>query len=154
MLSKSIYKFKPLRRPICAAAVAERHSSTVNFPVVDLSKSETEISKDIYNAMTSLGAFVVVGSNISDNLQKETLDAAKNFFNLPVDDKELLHVRKGGIAWRGWMPFGGEYTHGRLDEKEGLYLGPEHADPPIRCGWTPPSFPAVWSATAEIFSTA
>lgn len=29
-----------------------------------------------------------------------------------------------GVAWRGYMRRGGEFTHGSQDQKEGLYLGP------------------------------
>ena len=38
------------------------------------------------------------------------------------------HVKKGGVRWRGYMPRGGEATHGRMDYKEGIYFGPEHPD--------------------------
>jgi isopenicillin N synthase-like dioxygenase len=32
------------------------------------------------------------------------------------------------VTWtsRGYMPMGGERTHGSVDHKEGLYLGPDH----------------------------
>jgi isopenicillin N synthase-like dioxygenase len=58
---------------------------------------------------------------------------AHQFFALPPEHKEVLHVRNGGRAWRGWMPFGGELTKGRTDRKEGLYLGPEHLADHPRC---------------------
>ena len=47
-----------------------------------------------------------------------------------------LHVSKGGIAWRGYIPFGGEKSKGEIDHKEGLYLGPEHDknDPRVLAG--------------------
>ena len=32
---------------------------------------------------------------------------------------------RGGRAWRGFFPAGGELTSGRPDWKEGLYLGSE-----------------------------
>ena len=37
-------------------------------------------------------------------------------------------MSKGGAAWRGWFPVGGELTSGKPDCKEGLYLGQELAD--------------------------
>ncbi|KAJ7653822.1 hypothetical protein B0H17DRAFT_1214531 [Mycena rosella] len=46
----------------------------------------------------------------------------------PEPEKLALDVRNGGVAWRGYMPLGGEGTHGRVDRKEGIYFGPEHAD--------------------------
>ena len=36
-------------------------------------------------------------------------------------------MSRGGRAWRGWFPVGGELTSGRADRKEGLYVGEEHA---------------------------
>ncbi|KID65428.1 2OG-Fe(II) oxygenase, partial [Metarhizium brunneum ARSEF 3297] len=53
---------------------------------------------------------------------------SRTFFDLPLESKMALDVHSGGVAWRGYMPLGGEHTHGRLDWKEGLYVGPEHAD--------------------------
>jgi len=107
-----------------------------SLPIIDLSRqqSEVDLSKQVYDAFSSCGAFLVVGSKISAQQQRDTLAAVRGFFNLPLSEKEKLHVKNGGIAWRGWMPFGGEYTHGKLDEKEGLYLGPEHLESDPRMG--------------------
>ena len=41
-----------------------------------------------------------------------------------------IGMARGGRAWRGYFPPGGELTSGRPDLKEGVYfgteLGPEH----------------------------
>ncbi len=34
-------------------------------------------------------------------------------------------MARGGRAWRGWFPLGGELTSGRPDRKEGFYFGEE-----------------------------
>ena len=34
-------------------------------------------------------------------------------------------MTRGGRAWRGWFPVGGELTSGRPDRKEGIYFGAE-----------------------------
>jgi isopenicillin N synthase-like dioxygenase len=34
-------------------------------------------------------------------------------------------MARGGRAWRGWFPVGGELTSGRPDRKEGIYFGAE-----------------------------
>jgi isopenicillin N synthase-like dioxygenase len=34
-------------------------------------------------------------------------------------------MARGGIAWRGWFPVGGELTSGVPDRKEGIYFGEE-----------------------------
>jgi isopenicillin N synthase-like dioxygenase len=46
-------------------------------------------------------------------------------------------MAKGGRAWRGFFPLGGELTSGRPDGKEGLYFGSElPADHPrVKAGW-------------------
>ena len=45
-------------------------------------------------------------------------------------------MARGGRAWRGFFPVGGELTSGRPDLKEGLYFGAELAedDPRVRAG--------------------
>lgn len=34
-------------------------------------------------------------------------------------------MKNGGKAWRGYFELGEEYTSGKIDLKEGLYLGQE-----------------------------
>ncbi|KAF7558167.1 hypothetical protein G7Z17_g104 [Cylindrodendrum hubeiense] len=60
--------------------------------------------------------------------QSALADSSLAFFDLPLEEKMALDVRSGGVSWRGYMPLGGEYTHGPTDWKEGLYMGPERAD--------------------------
>ena len=45
-------------------------------------------------------------------------------------------MARGGRAWRGYFPVGGELTSGRPDQKEGLYFGAELPadDPRVRAG--------------------
>lgn len=47
-------------------------------------------------------------------------------------------MHRGGAAWRGWFPLGGELTAGVPDDKEGYYFGVEHgADDPRVLSGTP-----------------
>ncbi|KAG8883424.1 hypothetical protein FRB97_006706 [Tulasnella sp. 331] len=62
------------------------------------------------------------------------VQSAEEFFAQPQEEKLALHVEKGGVAWRGYMPHGGEGTHARIDHKEGLCAGPEHPDDHIHTG--------------------
>ena len=47
-----------------------------------------------------------------------------------------IHMSRGGRAWRGYFPVGGELTSGQPDLKEGLYFGTEldESDPRVRAG--------------------
>lgn len=106
------------------------------FPIIDISclrKVGTasslpevfQLSRDIYKALNSWGAFVCVGHKVDEKLQADLVANARKFFDLPLEKKNEIHVTKGGPAWRGYMPQGGEETHGRVDRKEGLYVGSE-----------------------------
>ncbi len=43
-----------------------------------------------------------------------------------------IHVSRGGRAWRGYFPVGGELTSGEAELKEGLYFGTELDDTDAR----------------------
>jgi len=107
------------------------------LPVIDLaayyaadsSSSEAQRAvQDIHAAASTWGFFLLIGTAVSPQAQSSLLSTARAFFDLPLDIKMTLDVSSGGVAWRGYMPVGGEHTHGRVDWKEGLYIGPEHAD--------------------------
>lgn len=86
------------------------------------------VVRDMKDAASTWGFFLLKGARISSATQTALLQSAKDFFALPLEEKMELDVSKGGAAWRGYMLQGGEHTHGRQDWKEGLYLGPEHDD--------------------------
>jgi isopenicillin N synthase-like dioxygenase len=82
----------------------------------------------IHTAASTWGFFLITGTEVSPQIQSSLLSTSQDFFDLPSEAKVALDVRNGGVAWRGYMPLGGEHTHGSLDWKEGFYVGPEHAD--------------------------
>jgi isopenicillin N synthase-like dioxygenase len=55
---------------------------------------------------------------------------------LPEARKLEIAMARGGRAWRGYFPIGGELTSGMPDLKEGLYFGEELGadDPRVRAG--------------------
>jgi len=69
------------------------------------------------------GYFLITGTEVSPQIQRSLLSIPQAFFELPLDVKMVLDVCNGGVAWRGYMPMGGEHTHGQVDWKEGLYVG-------------------------------
>lgn len=65
------------------------------------------------------------GLGVPDELLERVDQAAREFFALPTERKVEISMARGGRAWRGWFPVGGELTSGRPDLKEGLYFGSE-----------------------------
>jgi len=95
-------------------------------PVIDISKAGCE--KDIHQALIQWGGFLVIGHGVDIELGSKMFEYASKFFNLPQKVKDSVHLRHGGAAWRGYMPYGGERSQSGTitDSKEGLYLGKEH----------------------------
>ena len=87
----------------------------------------------IGEACERFGFLQVVGHGIDPSLRSRLHVAAEQFFALPEEEKDRVAMRRGGPAWRGWFPLGGELTSGVPDDKEGLYFGTE----------LPPDHPSV-----------
>ncbi|MEJ7584476.1 MAG: 2-oxoglutarate and iron-dependent oxygenase domain-containing protein [Acidimicrobiales bacterium] len=84
-----------------------------------------EVARAIDVACRDTGFFVVVGHGVPAGLG-DRLDAlAREFFALDDAEKEGVAMERGGRAWRGWFPLGGELTSGVPDRKEGIYFGAE-----------------------------
>ncbi|WEW61046.1 hypothetical protein PRK78_006535 [Emydomyces testavorans] len=80
----------------------------------------------IHSAFSTWGIFILTGTNcVPPSLTNSVRAALNKFFSLPSQKKEQLHLRNGGWAWRGYMPWGGEGSNGSIDQKEGFYGGPE-----------------------------
>jgi isopenicillin N synthase-like dioxygenase len=64
------------------------------------------------------------------------MTASRRFFALPEPEKMRIAMARGGRAWRGFFPVGGELTSGRPDIKEGVYFGEElgPSDPRVKAG--------------------
>jgi len=57
------------------------------------------------------------------------VDSTAAFFSLPSENKEALAMHKSGAAWRGYFSVGEEFTSGKVDQKEGLYLSKDNQAP-------------------------
>jgi len=95
------------------------------------------------------GFFHVVGHGVAPAALARLETEARRFFALPEAEKRKIEMARGGPAWRGWFPLGGELTSGRPDNKEGLYLGEELGadDPRVAAGW-PMHGPNQWPEAA------
>jgi isopenicillin N synthase-like dioxygenase len=90
---------------------------------VDLQAASAAVDAD--RACREVGFFYVVGHGVDEHLQQRLEDDAWSFFRRPDDEKRTIAMARGGRAWRGWFPVGGELTSGVPDRKEGIYFGAE-----------------------------
>jgi isopenicillin N synthase-like dioxygenase len=113
------------------------------LPVIDMSAlfgadptARAAVADEIQAACEAHGFFYLVGHGIGRDVLEALEVESRRFFALPPERKAAISMDRGGRAWRGWFPVGGELTSGRPDLKEGLYLGtdlpPDH--PRVRSG--------------------
>ncbi len=115
------------------------------LPVIDMAPlfrrgeaaGRESVAREIENACRRFGFFYVNGHGIEDSVLARLDAAARKFFALPEEVKLRIPMAKGGRAWRGFFPLGGELTSGRPDGKEGLYFGSElpAEHPRVQAGW-------------------
>ena len=111
------------------------------LPIVDLSSGHAAIEIDA--ACRRYGFFAIGHHGVDDRLRRSVIDTATEFFGRPTADKAQVSLARGGAAWRGWFPLGGELTAGVADLKEGYYFGREMASDP-----RPMHGPNIWPADA------
>jgi isopenicillin N synthase-like dioxygenase len=112
------------------------------IPVIDVtalrsgSPAAAAVAAEIDAACREVGFFAITGHGIELEAFERLREAAEGFFGLPEGVKAEIAMARGGRAWRGWFPVGGELTSGRADLKEGLYFGLElpAEDPRVRGG--------------------
>ena len=94
------------------------------------------VAAQLGQACRELGFFYIVEHGVDAALQERLVGQCQQFFALPVAQKLAIPMTRGGRAWRGYFPVGGELTSGRPDQKEGLYFGEELDDrhPRVRAG--------------------
>jgi isopenicillin N synthase-like dioxygenase len=106
-------------------------SPTDALPVVDiasLNRSDADfgrIATELDHACAEFGFFYVTGHGVDPAPVLALQKLAQQFFALPVEEKLEIAMTRGGRAWRGYFPLGGELTSGRPDRKEGIYFGTE-----------------------------
>jgi isopenicillin N synthase-like dioxygenase len=102
------------------------------LPVIDMAPlfgrddvARAAVAHQIATACRDTGFFYVSGHGIPADLIAQLDDLGRQFFALPEVDKMQIAMAKGGRAWRGFFPVGGELTSGKPDIKEGIYFGSE-----------------------------
>src|SRR5262244_3739763 len=110
-------------------AIATNYHS--NIPVIDIgalvsgTEGRYQVAADIGQACREYGFFYVVEHGVSEHLQRRLEELIRNFFAQDIEAKLQISMSRGGRAWRGYFPVGGELTSGKPDLKEGIYLGAE-----------------------------
>jgi len=96
-----------------------------------------EVAERIGAACRDCGFFYAYGHRISPETLATLKAASRAFFALPLARKMEVEMARGGRAWRGYFPVGGELTSGKPDLKQGLYFGEELGadDPRVAAGW-------------------
>jgi isopenicillin N synthase-like dioxygenase len=102
-----------------------------DVPVIDITPLVTgvgdtaAVARDIDAACREFGFFAISGHGVDRATLDRLIETTHAFFALPTPVKEAVAMARGGRAWRGWFPLGGELTSGRPDAKEGYYFGRE-----------------------------
>ncbi len=117
---------------------------TQGLPVIDMgplfvpddTAGRKRVAGKIARACHAHGFFYLTGHAIAPDVVAELEAQSRRFFALPEASRMAISMDRGGRAWRGYFPVGGELTSGRPDLKEGVYLGielgPSH--PRVRAG--------------------
>jgi isopenicillin N synthase-like dioxygenase len=128
----------------------------VSLPVIDMAPlfsadaaARRATAQAMAGACEDEGLFYVTGHRIASATLRDLEREARRFFALPEAEKAAIAMARGGAAWRGWFPLGGELTSGRPDGKEGLYFGEELGadDARVVAGW-PLHGANLWPAAA------
>lgn len=117
----------------------------ISLPLVDVSPlldagaddaSCARVGRAIDAACRDTGFLLVTGHGVDPALRDDLERRSREFFALPDTAKAEIAMARGGLAWRGWFPVGGELTSGQPDRKEGVYFGTElpAADPRVAAG--------------------
>ena len=115
-----------------------------SLPVIDMSPlladggaaGRMRVAGEIARACEAYGFFYLTGHGVGRHVLDALEAESRRFFALPAAAKMAISMDRGGRAWRGYFPVGGELTSGRPDLKEGLYLGTELSadNPRVRAG--------------------
>jgi len=105
------------------------------LPVIDVS-NPSAAGEAMGAACSEVGFFYAIGHGVAAATLERVEAAARAFFALPEDEKMAIAMARGGRAWRGYFPLGGELTSGVRDRKQGLYFGEELSgdDPRVAAG--------------------
>jgi isopenicillin N synthase-like dioxygenase len=103
-----------------------------SLPILDLSALDagpdeaSAFRAELRRVTHEVGFFYLVGHGIPQPLIDEVLEVSRRFFDLPVEQK-LAIENTHSPQFRGYTRVGGELTHGDVDWREQIDIGPERA---------------------------
>ena len=115
---------------------------TKSLPIIDISElvkngpSAQKAADAIGEACRDFGFFYIINHGVNATLENKLESLSRRFFELDPQTKMQIAMEKGGKAWRGYFPVGGELTSGEPDLKEGIYFGEEliSTHPAVKAG--------------------
>jgi isopenicillin N synthase-like dioxygenase len=94
-------------------------------PLIERTTAQAAVAEAMGRACREWGFFYIAGHGVDAGLQRRLEAHSRTFFAQEVETKMAIAMARGGPAWRGYFPVGGELTAGQPDRKEGLYFGAE-----------------------------
>ena len=104
-----------------------------SIPLIDISalrlrtEQQDDVATAIGQACRADGFFYITGHGVDEGLSLRLEQLSREFFAQDLATKIEINMARGGKAWRGYFPVGGELTSGQPDVKEGIYFGAELA---------------------------
>ncbi len=92
-------------------------------PLRTMEAAASTVAAQLHQACCEHGFFYLTGHGIDESLQQRLEQLSHQFFAQDLEAKLKIQMARGGKAWRGYFPVGGELTSGQPDWKEGLYFG-------------------------------
>jgi isopenicillin N synthase-like dioxygenase len=104
--------------------------SQCNLKIIDLSKTESEIIKNLSEACFNHGFFHLINHGIDSKLISSLFEQTKLLFQLPTEEKAKID-KKNSSVFRGYTDFNNETLNPKVqtqpDTKEGFYAA-KHVD--------------------------
>ena len=98
------------RRPPRLPAMSERLPVIDMSALFDRSAGAAGVAGQIRAACEAHGFFYLVGHGVGDEVLANLELESRRFFARPTPEKMAISMARGGRAWRGYFPVGGELT--------------------------------------------
>ena len=75
-------------------------------PYLTSSNQRTQVAQEIREVCKEIGFFYIKNHGISIDLQRSIFQNKQKFFDRPKEEKNKIHMSKGGSRWRGYYSIG------------------------------------------------